>query len=136
MFAVVRSDDFHVAPAHCSGITVTEREAVTPVVFTGCLTSTADDIERAETSSPSAVGNSSTAPLTLSTVTEASTGVRLEPVLIAQTEFPAASKRPSFDAIFRNTPLAPFGEVRIAASTGPLQTVALNTMIGNSNHIA
>jgi len=57
-------------------------------------------------------------------------------VLIAQTEFPAASNSPSFDASFRNTPVAAFGAVRIAASTGALQTAALATTMGNSNHVA
>jgi hypothetical protein len=135
-FAIVRSEDFHVAPDHCSGITVTVRDAVTPADFTGCLTSTAVDIEWTDTSSPSAVGNSRTEPLTLSTTADESTGVRLEPVLMAHTELPAASKRPSFDASLRNTPLTPCGVGRMAASTGELHTAALNTMTGNSNHVA
>ena len=132
----MRSEGFHFAPPHCNGITVTVRDANTPAAFTGCLTSTALDIERTDTSSPNAAGNSRTDPLTLSTTTEASTGVRLEPVLIAQTEFPAASKRPSFDANFRNTPFTPVGAVRIAASAGALHTVALAAIRGNSNQVA
>ena len=132
----MRSDVFHVAPGHCNGITVTDRDAKIPVVFTGCRTSTALDIEEAETSSPNAVGNSRTDPLTLSTTTEASTGVRLEPVLIAHTELPAASNLPSFDASLRNTPFIPLGAVRIAASAGALQTAALAATMGNSNHVA
>jgi len=33
-------------------------------------------------------------------------------------------------------PLTPLGVVLIAASTGELHTAALNTMTGNSNHVA
>jgi hypothetical protein len=60
----------------------------------------------------------------------------MEPVFIAQTELPAASKRPSFDASLRKTPVVPFVTERIAALAGALDTMALNTRTGNSSHTA
>jgi hypothetical protein len=57
-------------------------------------------------------------------------------VLIAHTEFPAASNRPSFEASLRNTPFVVLGAVRIAASAGALHTAALAAIMGNSNQVA